>query len=64
MDQDKISNIYRGPSIDVSYQASVHLAKLFQRRIFLEKCPEINQSEPKFSVAAMFVNASGRNEQS
>jgi hypothetical protein len=40
MDQDKISSLYRGPSIDVSYQVSVHLAKQFQRRIFLEKCPD------------------------
>ena len=35
MDQEKISNLYRGPSIDVSYQVSVYLAKRFQRR-FLE----------------------------
>ena len=34
MDQDKMSNIYSGPSIDTSYQDSVHLAKRFQRRIF------------------------------
>jgi hypothetical protein len=26
-DQDEISNLYRGPSIDASYQVSVHLAK-------------------------------------
>jgi hypothetical protein len=25
-------NLYRGPSIDASYQVSVHLAKRFQRR--------------------------------
>jgi hypothetical protein len=25
-DQDKMSKIYRGPSIDASYQVSVHLA--------------------------------------
>jgi hypothetical protein len=35
-DQDKISTIYRGLSIDASYQVSVHLAKRFQRRRF--KC--------------------------
>jgi hypothetical protein len=29
-------HLYRGPSIDVSYQVSVHLAKLFQRRRFLK----------------------------
>jgi hypothetical protein len=33
-DQDEISNLYRGPSIDASYQVSIHLAKRFQR--FLE----------------------------
>jgi hypothetical protein len=31
-DQDKMSNLYRGPSIDASYQVSVHLAEGFQRR--------------------------------
>jgi hypothetical protein len=32
MDRDKMSNLYRGPSIDASYQVSVHFAKGFQRR--------------------------------
>jgi hypothetical protein len=32
MDRDKISKFYWGPSIDSSYQVSVHLAKGFQRR--------------------------------
>jgi hypothetical protein len=32
MDQNKMSNLYRGPSIDASYQASGHLADGFQRR--------------------------------
>jgi hypothetical protein len=40
-DQDEISNLYRGPSIDASYQVSVQLAKKFQGRRFLE----IDQSE-------------------
>jgi hypothetical protein len=31
-DRDEMSNLYRGPSIDASYQVSVHLAKGFQRR--------------------------------
>jgi hypothetical protein len=26
MDRDEISNLYRGPAIDASYQVSVHLA--------------------------------------
>ena len=40
-DRDTMSNLYRGPSIDASHQVSVHLAKRFQRRRFLE----IDQSE-------------------
>jgi hypothetical protein len=32
MDRDKMSNLYRGSSIDVSYQVSVHMAEGFQRR--------------------------------
>jgi hypothetical protein len=34
--------VYRGPSIDASYQVSVHLAKQFQRRRFLKICIKIN----------------------
>jgi hypothetical protein len=37
MDRDKMSNVYRGPSIDASYLVSVHLAKRFQRRRFFRK---------------------------
>ena len=32
MNWDEMNNLYRGPSIDASYQVSVHLAKGFQRR--------------------------------
>ena len=32
MDRDEMSNHYRGPSIDASYQVSIHLAEGFQRR--------------------------------
>ena len=39
MDRDKMSNLYRGPYIDASYQVSVHLAKGFQRRIL--KCEKL-----------------------
>ena len=35
-DRDEMSNLYRGPSIDTSYQVSVHLAKRLQRRRFLK----------------------------
>jgi hypothetical protein len=37
MDRGEISNFYREPSIDASYQVPVHLAKLFQRRRFFKK---------------------------
>jgi hypothetical protein len=32
MDQNEMNNLYRGPSIDASYQVSYHLAKRFQRK--------------------------------
>jgi hypothetical protein len=32
-----MSNLYRGPSIDASYQVSVQLAEGFQRRLKCEK---------------------------
>ena len=32
MDRNKMSNLYKRPSIDASYQALVHLAEGFQRR--------------------------------
>jgi hypothetical protein len=36
MDWNKICNLYRGPSIDASYQVSVHLFTGFQRRSWVE----------------------------
>jgi hypothetical protein len=44
-DRDGLSNRYRGPSIDVSYQVSDHLAQRFHRRRFLE----IDQSEKRIA---------------
>ena len=44
-DQNGMSNLYRGPSIDVSYQVSVYLDKLCQSRRFLE----IDQSETRIA---------------
>ena len=35
-DRDEMSSLYRGPSIDASYQVSIHLAKQFQRSRFLK----------------------------
>ena len=43
--QNGISNSHRGPSIYVSYHVSVHLAKLYQSRRFLE----IVQSETRIA---------------
>ena len=40
-DRDEMSIHSRGPSIDASYQVSLHLTKRFQRRIF----SEIDQSK-------------------
>jgi hypothetical protein len=40
-----MSNLNRGPAIDASYQVSVHLAKWFQRRRFLE----IDQPETRIA---------------
>ena len=44
-DRDEMSKLYRGPSIDASYQVLVHLAKWFQRRRFLK----IGQSETRIA---------------
>ena len=52
-DQNEMSNLYRGPSIDASYQVLDDLAERFQRRIL-----EINQSEKKLPLAVTFVNES------
>ena len=46
-DQNEMSNLYRGPSIDASYKVSVHLAKLFQRRRFFSN--RIDQSETRIA---------------
>jgi hypothetical protein len=48
-----MSTVYRGLSIDASYQVSVHLAKWFQRRRF----KKIGQSETR-------INGLGQNVQS
>jgi hypothetical protein len=47
-DRDGMSNLYRGPSIDASYQVSDHLDKRFQRRRFLE----IDQSETRIAYSS------------
>jgi hypothetical protein len=47
MDWDKMSNLYKGPSIDASYQVSVHLAEGFQRRRL--KCEQLTDDGRKVS---------------
>jgi polysaccharide pyruvyl transferase WcaK-like protein len=44
MDQDEMSNLYSGPSIDASYQVSYHLAKRFQRKSCFRNQPIGNKN--------------------
>jgi hypothetical protein len=39
-----MSNLYRGPSKDASYQVLIHLAKRFQRRRFFRNQPIRNKN--------------------
>ena len=41
-DRNKMSILYRGPSIDASYQVSVHLAEGFQRKRL--KCEKLTDN--------------------
>jgi hypothetical protein len=45
LDPAKMGKLYRGSSIDASYEVAVHLVKWFQRRRFLE----IDQSETRIA---------------
>jgi hypothetical protein len=45
-DWDEMINLYRGLSIDASYQVSVHLPKQFQRRRFFRNRPIRNKNCP------------------
>jgi hypothetical protein len=44
MNRDKMSILYRGPSIDAFYQISVHLGKWFQRKRFFRNQPIRNKN--------------------
>ena len=44
LDWDEMSNLYRRPPMDASYQISVHLAKRFQRRRFFRNHPIRNKN--------------------
>jgi hypothetical protein len=59
MDQDKMSNLYKGPTIDASYQVSVHFGQVVSEETNLFKSTNEKQELP---VVAMFVNGSGRYE--
>jgi hypothetical protein len=52
-DRDEMYNLYRGPSIDASYQVS---ASGFRGKGFRKSTNKIKE----LSVEAIFVNASGR----
>ena len=45
-DQDEMSNLYRVPSIEASYQDSVHLVMWFQRRLKCEKLTDNRRRTP------------------
>jgi hypothetical protein len=50
MDQDVMNNLYRGPSIDDSYQVSVHLDKRLQRRRL--KCEKLTDNRHQVMAKA------------
>ena len=53
MDRDDISTLYRGPSIDASYQVSVHVAEGFQRRRL--KCEKLTDDGRQVMAKAHFA---------
>jgi hypothetical protein len=46
-----MSNLYKGPSIDASYQVSVHLAEGFQRRRL--KCEKLTDDGRQVILSAV-----------
>jgi hypothetical protein len=60
VNRDEMSNRNRGPSIDASYQVSVHLAKRLQKR----RNFKISQSEIKrVLISSRSINKHGRHRQ-
>jgi hypothetical protein len=54
MDRDKMSNLYRGPSIDAYYQVAVHLAKGFhRRRLKCEKLTDDRRRTPNLGKSSL-----------
>ena len=60
-DRYKMSNLYRGPSINASYQVSVYFGKVVSEEKIFQKPTNQTQELP---VTVMFVNESGRKGQS
>jgi hypothetical protein len=58
MDRDEMSNLYRGPSIDVSYQISDQLVLRFQRRRL--KCEKLVDNDDGRQVMAKAHIAFGK----
>jgi hypothetical protein len=54
MDRDKMSKLYKEPSIDASYQVSVHLAEGFQRRRL--KCEKLTEDGRQVMAKAHFAS--------
>jgi hypothetical protein len=52
-----MSNLYRGSSIDASFQVSVHLAEGFQRRL---KCEKLTDTYDRRQVMAKVHIAFGK----
>jgi hypothetical protein len=58
MDRDKMSNLYRGPSIDASYHVSAHLDEGFHRRRL--KCEKLTTTDDVHQVMATAHIAGGK----
>jgi hypothetical protein len=59
MDRDEMSNLYGGPSIDASYQVSVHLAEGFQRRRL--KCEKLTDDGCQVMMAKAHMARRAKN---
>ena len=60
IDRDKMSTLYRGLSIDASYQVSIHMAEGFQsRRLKCEKLTDDRQDDGHQVMAKAHI-ASGK----
>ena len=53
MQQDEMSRLYKGPFVDASYQVSVHLAEVFQRRRL--KCEKLTDDGRQVMAKAHIV---------